>query len=124
MNAEPDRLADLRERAHIGLARPPAHGDLLAAHEGNRQHDAVALVKRVPELADKEDREARLLAVYLPAQADEGAIRAAVAAFVAEQGLSGPAAMGPVMKEMKARFGASADGATLNRIAREVLAGR
>jgi hypothetical protein len=29
-----------------------------------------------------------------------------------------------VMKEMLARFGGAADGATINRLAREVLAGR
>src|SRR5262245_3230548 len=66
------------------------------------------------ELAAKEEREKELLAAYLPAQADEGAIRAAVEAFVAERGLAGPAAIGPVMKEMLARFGAAADGATIN----------
>ncbi len=75
-----------------------------------------------PELADKEESEAKLLAAYLPAQADEAAIRAAVEALVAERGLSGPAAMGPVMKEVLARFGSAADGATVSRIAREVLA--
>lgn len=74
------------------------------------------------ELAAKEQSEAAILAAYLPAQADEGQIRAAIQEFVAAQGLAGPAAMGAVMKEMKARFGSSADGATLNRIAREVLA--
>jgi hypothetical protein len=75
-----------------------------------------------PELADKEEREARLLAVYLPAQVDEAQLRAAVEELVAARGLAGPAGIGPVMKEMLARFGASADGATINRIAREVLA--
>jgi len=76
------------------------------------------------ELAAKEDSEAKTLAAYLPAQVDEGQIRAAIAALVAERGLSGPAAIGPVMKEMLARFGSSADGATINRIAREVLTGK
>jgi len=75
-----------------------------------------------PELADKEESEAELLAGYLPAQADEATIRAAVEALVAERGLSGPAAMGPVMKEVLARFGSAAAGATVSRIAREVLA--
>jgi uncharacterized protein YqeY len=74
-----------------------------------------------PELAEKEEGEAKLLAAYLPAQADEGAIRAAIVALVAERGLSGPAAMGPVMKEILARFGSAADGATVSRLAREVL---
>jgi uncharacterized protein len=73
------------------------------------------------ELADKEAGEAAILAGFLPAAADEGEIRAAVAALIAERGLSGPQAIGPIMKEMLARFGAAADGATLNRIARELL---
>lgn len=76
------------------------------------------------ELAAKEDSEAKMLAAYLPAQVDEGQIRDAVAALVAERGLSGPAAIGPVMKEMLARFGSAADGAVINRIAREVLTGK
>ncbi len=74
------------------------------------------------ELAAKEESEMKMLEVYLPAQVDEGQIRAAIEALVAERGLSGPAAIGPIMKEMLARFGSSADGATINRIAREALA--
>jgi uncharacterized protein YqeY len=74
------------------------------------------------ELAAKEESEKGMLAAYLPAQVDEGQIRAAIEEVVAERGLSGPAAMGQVMKEMMVRFGSSADGATINRLAREVLA--
>ncbi|HWM94861.1 MAG TPA: GatB/YqeY domain-containing protein [Thermoanaerobaculia bacterium] len=76
------------------------------------------------ELAAKEDSEAKMLEAYLPVQVDEGQIRAAVQALVDEHGLSGPAAIGPVMKEMLGRFGSSADGAVINRIAREVLTGK
>ncbi|HEX6900679.1 MAG TPA: GatB/YqeY domain-containing protein [Thermoanaerobaculia bacterium] len=74
------------------------------------------------ELAAKEEAEQKILSAYLPAQVDEGQIRAAIEEVVAAKGLSGPAAMGPIMKEVLARFGSSADGATINRIAREVLA--
>jgi uncharacterized protein YqeY len=74
------------------------------------------------DLAAKEEAEIGVLQAYLPAQADEGQIRAAVEELVAARGLSGPSGIGPVMKEMLARFGSSADGATINRIAREVLA--
>jgi uncharacterized protein YqeY len=73
------------------------------------------------ELAAKEESEAGILAGFLPAAADEGEVRAAIAALIAERGLAGPQAIGPVMKEMLARFGTRADGATLNRIARELL---
>ena len=74
-----------------------------------------------PELAGKEEGEAKVLAAYLPAQADEATVRAAIEALVAERGLSGPAAMGVVMKETLAKLGSAADGATVSRIAREVL---
>ena len=73
------------------------------------------------ELAAKEQSEAAILAGFLPAAADETAVRAAIAALIAERGLAGPQAIGPIMKEMLARFGGSADGATLNRFARELL---
>lgn len=74
------------------------------------------------ELAAKEEAEMKMLEAYLPAQVDEGQIRAAIEELVASRNLSGPAAIGPIMKEMLARFGSSADGATINRIARETLA--
>lgn len=74
--------------------------------------------------AAAEEDEAELLRAYLPRQAEESEIRRAIEELVAAQGLSGPGAMGPVMKEMVARFGARADGATLSRIARQVLAER
>jgi uncharacterized protein YqeY len=74
------------------------------------------------ELAAKEQSELATLNAYLPAQVDEGQIRAAIEEIVTEKGLSGPAAMGPIMKGVMASFGTSADGATINRIAREVLA--
>ena len=74
------------------------------------------------ELAAKEEAEIGVLESYLPAQVDEGQIRAAIEELVSSRGLAGPAGIGPVMKEMLARFGSSADGATINRIAREVLA--
>ena len=62
------------------------------------------------------------LTTFLPAQVDEGQLRAAIQEIVDERGLSGPAGIGQVMKEMIARFGSSADGSTINRIAREILA--
>ncbi len=75
------------------------------------------------ELAAKEESEAAILAGFLPAAADEAEIRRAIAALIAERGLAGPQAIGPIMKETLARFGTSADGATINRIARELLGG-
>ncbi len=80
-----------------------------------------------PELAAKEELEAEILAGYLPQQATEAELRAAIATIVADlaaQGLVGPAAIGAIMKATLARFAGTADGATVNRLARELLAAR
>lgn len=74
-----------------------------------------------PELAAKEEAEIRILEAYLPQQTSEADLRAAAAEIVAAQGLSGPGGIGPAMKAMLQRFGASADGTTINRIVRELL---
>ncbi len=74
-------------------------------------------------LAAKEEREAEILGAYLPQQVGDGDIRRAIEELVAAEGLSGPRGIGPVMKAMLARFGGAADGRTINRIAREILAG-
>ena len=73
------------------------------------------------DLADQEKAEIEILVEYLPAQVGEDEIRAAIRELVEAQGLAGPKGIGPVMKAMLQRFGSSADGATINRLAREAL---
>ena len=73
------------------------------------------------ELAEKEEREAEILAAYLPPAVDEAELEEAIREIVSSQGLSGPAGIGPVMKEMMTRFAGRADGATISRIARAIL---
>jgi hypothetical protein len=73
------------------------------------------------ESAAKEEREAVVLEEYLPQQADEAEVRAFVEKLVAEQELSGPAGLGKVMGPTLKHFGARTDGATVNRLARQVL---
>ena len=75
-----------------------------------------------PELAEREDREAEILEAYLPPAVDEDELATAIREHVATAGLSGPQAMGSVMKAMIQRFSGRADGATINRLAREILA--
>ena len=74
-----------------------------------------------PELAEKEDREIEILSTYLPAQVDEDVLRRAITDLIEAEGLSGPKGIGPVMKAMMQKFGATADGGTINKIARELL---
>jgi uncharacterized protein YqeY len=74
------------------------------------------------ELAEKEEREAVILQAYLPAAVDVAELEAAVRALVAEQGLSGPKAMGIVMKAMLEKYAGRTDGSVLQPIVRAVLA--
>jgi uncharacterized protein YqeY len=99
-------------------------GFVTLVRKAGKQREEAATQYRAghrEELAVKEEAEAAILATFLPAAADDSAIRDAIAALIAERGLAGPSAIGPIMKEMLARFGTSADPATLNRIARELL---
>jgi len=74
------------------------------------------------ELAEREEHEADILAVYLPPAIDDDELAAAIREYVASAGLAGPQAMGSVMQEMLHRFSGRADGGTINRLAREILA--
>ncbi|HEX2254328.1 MAG TPA: GatB/YqeY domain-containing protein [Thermoanaerobaculia bacterium] len=76
------------------------------------------------ESAAKEEREAAVLGAYLPQQASDEEIRAAIVELCDAEDLTGKAAIGRLMQQMLARFGTRADGATVNRIAREVLTAR
>lgn len=73
------------------------------------------------ELAAREEREAELLQSYLPPPVDEEELRAAIREFVASRQLAGAQDLGAVMQEMLGRFAGRADGATINRLARQVL---
>jgi uncharacterized protein YqeY len=73
------------------------------------------------DLAEKEEREAALLGTYLPAQLSEDEVRAAVAAYVKEQGLAGPKDLGKVMQGLLPRFQGRVDGKVVQRLAREAL---
>ncbi|MGE0640274.1 MAG: GatB/YqeY domain-containing protein [Thermoanaerobaculia bacterium] len=75
------------------------------------------------ELAAREEAEAEILGGFLPRQASDDEIRAAIREIVVARELSGMQALGTVMKETLARFAGAAEGGTVNRLAREILAG-
>lgn len=74
-----------------------------------------------PELAEQELAEMEVLKGYLPQQASEEEISAAVKETIETLGVSGPAAMGQVIGAVKGRFGNSADGSVIARIVKDTL---
>jgi uncharacterized protein YqeY len=73
------------------------------------------------ELAAPEEREAELIAAYLPAELDDSELRAIVLAAVAESGATSPKDLGGVMKLAMERAGGRADGKRVSALAREAL---
>jgi uncharacterized protein YqeY len=73
--------------------------------------------REAKELAEKE-----IIAQYLPAQLSETEVQALIDEVVAATGASGMQAMGQVIGAVKAKAGASADGAMVARLVKEKLA--
>jgi len=76
-----------------------------------------------PELAAAETAELRVIEAFLPQRMDEAAMRAAVAAAIADKGASGMKDMGPVIAALKARHGAALDMARVSALVKAALAG-
>jgi uncharacterized protein YqeY len=74
-----------------------------------------------PELADQEESEAKLIEGYLPAELDDAALDALVAAVVTESGAHSPKDMGRVMKAVMAKVDGRAGGKRVSARVREAL---
>ena len=76
------------------------------------------------DLATKEEAETEILQAYLPPEASEEEISAAIAAAILETGASGPQDLGKVMKAAIQKLaGKNADGKRVNQVARAKLGG-
>jgi uncharacterized protein YqeY len=75
------------------------------------------------ELADKELREIAILEDFLPAEVPQVELEEAISDLISAQELSGPAAMGQLMKLMMARYAGRVDGGRINQLVRAALTG-
>jgi uncharacterized protein YqeY len=108
-------------------ARELSDDEVLAVirREVRKRHESADTYRGAgrPELADRELAEAGVLEAYLPRQLDDAAVRALVAAAIADSGASGPRDMGKAMGLAKKSAGAEVDGkrlsAEVNRQLRE-----
>ena len=112
-------LSELQKNAKEG------NGDELAVlrRERKRRLESATAFRDAgrDELAAGEEAEARMIETYLPAQLDEDALRAIVAAAVAETAASSPKDMGAVMKVAMAKAAGNADGKAVSALVREAL---
>ena len=125
------------ERDRVGILRLVLSELQKAAKDGSADEQAVLRRERKrrlesasalrdggrPELAEAEDREAELIAAYLPAELDDTALTRLVSEAVAETGATSPRDMGPVMKLVLSRAGGRADGKRVSALVKEALSG-
>ena len=96
----------------------------ILSKEAKKRQESADLFKQGgnQEKADAELTEKALIEKYLPAQLSEEDIAKLVDEAIVATGASGPQAMGQVIGTVKAKAGASADGALIARIVKERLA--
>lgn len=91
--------------------------------ESKKRQESAELYKQGNDetRAEAELAEKAVIDSYLPKQLDEAEIAKLVEAAIEQTGASGPQGMGQVIGQVKAKAGASADGAVIARIAKEKL---
>lgn len=114
-NAEIDTRTELGDEQITGLL-------MTEVKKRKESADAYRAGNR-PELAAQEEREAEILGEFLPAAPDEHEISVVVAAVVAELQATSMRDMGKVMRAVRARLGAAADGRTVSAIVKGHLGG-
>jgi uncharacterized protein YqeY len=114
-------LSDVKNK-RIELRADPTDDDVLdVLRKGiKRRRESVEMYDKGnrPDLAEKERTEVAALEKYLPAQASEDEVRAAVRAAIT----AGATSMGPLMGRVNPQFKGKADGSMISRIAKEELA--
>ena len=73
------------------------------------------------DLIEQTNKEIEVLEKYLPKQLSKDEITEIVKDIIASLGASSMKDMGPVMKEAKAKIGATADGRAINEVVKDLL---
>jgi uncharacterized protein YqeY len=73
------------------------------------------------DLAEKEEKELLVVQDYLPKQLGEDDIRKIIKEVISQENVSGPQAMGKVMKASMVKLKGQADGKLVNTIVKEML---
>jgi uncharacterized protein YqeY len=123
---EKDRVGALRlVLSELQKDSKEGNGDELAVlrRERKRRLDAAEQFREAgrAELVQQEEREAELIASYLPAELGDDELDALVADAIDESGADSPADMGKVMRIVMARVDGRADGKRVSARVRDKL---
>ena len=126
---ERERVGALRmvtaelQRAHKEAAGSEADEVAVLQRERKRRLESAAAYREAgrDDLAAGEEREAELIAAYLPEQLSDEELDAIVGDVVAETGAASPQEMGRVMSMVMPRVQGRADGKRVSALVREKL---
>ena len=95
----------------------------IIAKEVKTKRDALKDFEKAErqDLIDLTNRENEIIQEYLPKQLSREEVKAEVQKIISEIGATSMKDMGAIMKEAKAKMGASAEGKTINEVAKEIL---
>ena len=95
----------------------------IIAKEVKTKRDALKDFEKAErqDLIDLTNREIEILQEYLPKQLSRDEVKAEVQKIISEIGATSMKDMGAIMKEAKAKLGASAEGKTINEVAKEIM---
>ena len=95
----------------------------IIAKEVKTKKDAIKDFEKAErqDLIDQTNQEIEVLQVYLPKQLSKEEIKVELEKIITAIGATTMKDMGAIMKEAKAKMGASADGKTINEVAKEIM---
>ena len=95
----------------------------IIAKEVKSKKDAIADFQKAErqDLIEQTNQEIAILQEYLPKQLSREEIKVELEKIISEIGATTMKDMGAIMKEAKAKMGASADGKTINEVAKEIM---
>lgn len=118
-------LATSVRNREVELRRDLTEEDLVevATREVKRRREAAEAYERGgrTDRAEQERAEQAVLEEFLPEQASEDEVRAAIEEAVTATGASGPGDLGQVMGQVMGKLKGRVDGGEVNRLARERL---
>lgn len=116
------------EAAMVGKNATPSHESTDAEVtavirkflKNTREFMAIAGDRREGDVCDRLYAEEQILEQFLPTQMTELELEKCIATFMADNGLSGPKALGLVMKMLKDNYGGMYDGQTASAVAKRL----
>ena len=95
----------------------------IIAKEVKTKKDALVDFEKAQrqDLIDQTNQEIAILQEYLPKQLSREEVKVEVEKIILEIGATSMKDMGAIMKEAKAKLGASAEGKTINEVAKEIM---